>query len=211
MTAGDGFHHLWPTIVLERVVPGHEPANRELLQLIRELERDNPDLTTDYAAGNFLTLDHPAVGWLRDCVNVTVRDYLRHAHMDYDIAWTLHGWANVNRFGDYHDCHNHPHAYLSGTYYVQIPTAMERLRVRRDARPGRLSLYDPRSSANMTAIRGDPNIEAEHTVDPAPGLIALWPAFVHHFVHPNLSRQERVSVSFNVMLEWRDAYLPAQT
>ncbi len=205
-----GFKRLWPTVILERVVPGHDDANRALSRLIQELERKHENLTTDYRSDNFLLIDDPAVTWLRECINITVRDYFSHVGMRYDIRWTLHGWANINRFGDYHDYHNHPHAYLSGTYYVQMPTSYERLKTRDDVRPGRITLYDPRSSANMIAIKGDPYVEPEHTITPVPGMILLWPAFVNHFVHPNLSKQLRISVSYNVMLKWSEEYLPRQ-
>lgn len=207
---GSEFKRLWPTVVLERVLPGHENANRALSRLIQELERKHKNLTTDYRTDNLLTIEDPAVAWLRECINITVRDYFSHLGMRYDIRWNLHGWANVNRFGDYHDYHNHPHAYLSGTYYVQVPTTLERLETRPDVRPGRITLYDPRSSVNMIAIKGDPYVEPEHTISPLPGMILLWPAFVNHFVHPNLSRQLRISVSFNVMLKWSEEYLPTQ-
>lgn len=73
-----------------------------------------------------------------------------------------------------------------------------------------LTLYDPHGAVNMTAIKGDPYIEPEHTVSPETGMILLWPAFLSHFVHPNLSEEPRISVSFNVMLEWSDDYLPTQ-
>lgn len=62
----------------------------------------------------------------------------------------------------------------------------------------------------MGAIRGDPYIEPEHTVMPQPGEILMWPAFLLHFVHPKLSETPRISISFNVMLKWKDAYLPRQ-
>jgi uncharacterized protein (TIGR02466 family) len=204
------FKRLWPTVILERVVPGHENANRALSRLIQKLEQKHKNLTTDYRGDNLLATEDPAVSWLRECINITVRDYFIHLDMRYDIRWSLQGWANINRFGDYHDYHNHPHAYLSGTYYVQVPSTLERLETRRDVRPGRITFYDPRSSVNMIAIKGDPYVEPEHTITPAPGTILLWPAFVNHFVHPNLSKQPRISVSFNVMLKWSEDYLPAQ-
>jgi uncharacterized protein (TIGR02466 family) len=137
-------------------------------------------------------------------------DYFRHLAMDYPIDWTLQGWANVNRFGDYHDAHNHPRAYLSGTYYVAVPTAPAERQGRSDVRSGCISFYDPRGAANMTAIKGDPYIEAEHTIQPRAGTILLWPAFLKHFVHPNLSQDLRISISYNVMLKWSDTYLPDQ-
>jgi uncharacterized protein (TIGR02466 family) len=208
----DGFAALWPTTLLRRRLPGHEVANAELQRLILELESGRQDFTTDYRSGNLLTLENPAVTWLRDCINRTVIDYLKHAGLDYAVNWSLQGWANVNRRGDYHDPHNHPHAYLSGTYYVAVPkTAQDLPENRPDVRPGAISFYDPRGAANMTAIRGDRQIEAEFTHRPEAGDILLWPAFLMHFVHPNLSDENRVSISFNATLKWSDAYLPQQS
>ena len=206
----DGFVSLWPTKLLKRTLPDAQAANQALAGFIEALDRKHRDLTTDYRSDNLFSHDHPGILWLRECVNVTVRDYFRHLGMDYDIRWSLQAWANVNRFGDYHDYHNHPHAYLSGTYYVRVPAQFEDLETRNDVRPGRLTLYDPRACANMTAIKGDPYIEPEYTVEPTSGMILLWPAFVNHFVHPNLSKQSRLSISFNVMLKWSDDYLPSQ-
>jgi uncharacterized protein (TIGR02466 family) len=210
MTAGEGFKQLWPTTLVERRLPGHEEANQELARLIRGLEAERPELTTDYLGGNLLTDDNPAVAWLKACINKTVVDYFRHLKMNYPIDWTLQGWANVNRFGDYHDAHNHPRAYLSGTYYVAVPTSVAARDGRRDVRSGCISFYDPRGAANMTAIKGDPYIEAEHTIQPRAGMILLWPAFLKHFVHPNLSQDLRISISYNVLLKWSESYLPDQ-
>ena len=209
--ASDGIETLWPTIFMRRTLPGHELANQALSAFILELEDANTTLTTDYLRDNLLVAEHPAVMWLRECINRTITDYFRALGMTYQIDWTLHGWANVNRLGDYHDPHNHPHSYLSGTYYVQVPQDRAPLRTRRDVRPGCITFYDPRGPAvNMNAIRGDPYIEPEYTVTPQPGQILLWPAFLTHFVHPNLSETPRISISFNVMLKWSDAYLPRQ-
>ncbi len=209
--ASDGIETLWPTIFMRRMLPGHDLANQALSAFILELEDANTTLTTDYLRDNLLVAEHPAVMWLRECINRTITDYFRALGMTYQIDWTLHGWANVNRLGDYHDPHNHPHSYLSGTYYVQVPQDRAPLRTRRDVRPGCITFYDPRGPAvNMNAIRGDPYIEPEYTVTPQPGQILLWPAFITHFVHPNLSETPRISISFNVMLKWSDAYLPRQ-
>ena len=206
----DGFVTLWPTIVLKRVLPDAQRANDQLARFIETLEKRHRDLTTDYRSDNLFTKDNAAATWLRDCVNITVGDYFRHIGITYDVRWSLQAWANINRFGDYHDYHNHPHAYLSGTYYVRVPEDREPLETRSDLRPGRVTLYDARACANMTAIRGDPYVDPEFTVEPRPGMILLWPAFINHFVHPNLSRQSRISISFNVMLDWSDEYLPSQ-
>ncbi len=205
-----GFLDLWPTTLLQRTLPSHEAANAALHQLIEQLDSGHDDLTTDYRGDNFMTIEHPAVQWLAECVNKTVVDYLQRAGMDYDIRWSLHGWANVNRFGDYHDLHNHPHSYLSGTYYVAVPQGTPEAGSRNDLTPGAVSFFDPRPQANMNAIRNDGQVSPQYTIRPKPGMILLWPAFLHHLVHPNLSRAPRVSVSFNVVLKWSEDYLPRQ-
>ena len=207
--SGD-FRQLWPTLMLERVIPGHEQANDVLADYIEELDAQSLDMTTDYLGGNLLVHEHPAVQWLRECVNKTVIDYFKHLDMDYGLKWSLQGWANVNRLGDYHDLHNHPHSYLSGTYYVRVPDEPPSAGRRRDLRPGCITFYDPRGAVNMNAIKRDPYIEMEHTVEPAAGMILLWPSFLHHFVHPNLSEDPRISVSYNVVLNWSNDYLPEQ-
>ncbi|MGA8258716.1 MAG: 2OG-Fe(II) oxygenase family protein [Arenicellales bacterium] len=205
-----GFRLLWPVLFLQRTLPGHEYANLELERLVLEHESENTNLTTDYLAGNILALDNPAANWLRQCVEKTAADYCRRAGIDYNVEWSLQGWANVNRLGDYHDPHNHPYAYLSGTYYVRVPQSRAPLRNRADVRPGCITFYDPRGAANMTAIKGDPQIEPELTVQPGPGTILMWPSFLMHFVHPNLSEEPRISISFNVVIKEPRAYLPRQ-
>ena len=60
----------------------------------------------------------------------------------------------------------------------------------------------------MTAIRGDGQIDPELRIQPEPGLMLLWPSFLHHLVHPNLSDDIRISVSFNVLLSNKQQYLP---
>ena len=205
-----GFLELWPTTLLQRSLPGHEQANPALAAVIEQLESANSELTTDYLADNLLTHEHPALQWLKECVNKTAVDYLQRQGLDYPVDWTLHGWANINRFGDYHDLHNHPHSYLSGTYYVAVPTQKAEAGRRNDLTPGAISFYDPRPQANMTAIRGDAQISPQYTIHPRPGMILMWPSFLHHLVHPNLARQKRISISFNLVLKWSEDYLPAQ-
>lgn len=210
-TTDFGITDLWPTRILHRRVGGCEAWNKELIKLVREMDRATKNLTTDYLEQDLFNMDHPAVNWLREEVNGTVIDYLRNLGIDYPVNWTITGWPNVNRFGDYHDPHNHPWSYLSGTYFVKMPTTREPLQTRSDVRPGCITFYDPRQGVNMMAIKNDPYVEPEHTVLPEPGLMMLWPAFVKHFVHPNLSKQTRISISFNIVLKWSDDYLPDQS
>ena len=206
----DGFRLLWPVVFLERMLSGHEQSNRKLEQLILQREEEHERMTTDYLDENLFSLKSPAVDWLKRGIHTSAIDYCKRAGQDYPIDWSLQGWANVNRLGDYHDPHNHPYAYLSGTYYVGVPDSRAPLRNRADVRPGCITFYDPRSAVNMTAIKDDPQIEPEFTVSPKAGMILMWPAFLMHYVHPNLSDALRISISFNLIVKNPTDYLPQQ-
>lgn len=202
------FLALWPTLLMRHALPGAEQANPLLAALVEEMDTRSADMTVDYLDRDFLAHEHPAVGWLKACLDRAVLDYARQAGIDYQLEWRLQAWPNLNRFGDYHNLHNHPHSWLSGTYYVRVPEGQEADEGRSDRNPGAISFFDPRPQANMLAIRGDPQVDPEHRLLPSAGEVLVWPAFLHHLVHVNLSREARISISFNVVLRWRDDYLP---
>ncbi len=206
----EGFVELWPTLFLQVRLDDAAAHTRRLAEMIREMDRRHRDITSDYLEADLLEADEPSINWLRESINGCAIAYFRRIGLAYALDWTLQAWPNVNRFGDYHDYHNHPRSYLSGTYYVKVPVGTEKLKLRRDVRSGCISFYDPRYSVNMSSIKGDPYVDPEYTVRPEPGMLLLWPSFINHFVHPNLSKQVRLSISFNVNLKWSDSYLPDQ-
>ena len=208
MAQGPQFKQLWPTTLMRHALPGADQANPLLAVLIENMDAQSDDMTADYLSGDLFSHPHPALKWLKTCVDRAVLDYARATGVDYDLEWGVQAWPNLNRFGDYHNLHNHPHSWASGTYYVQVPEDSAVPAGRSDRDPNAISFYDPRPQANMLAIRNDPQVDPEHRIVPDAGDILIWPAFLHHMVHVNLSDTPRISVSFNIVLRWRDSYLP---
>lgn len=200
------FFDFWPTVIVQRRLPECEGPNRSIAALASAMERGDPNLTTNYKGIDLFSADHEGIRWLRGHIDQTVVAYLAHHDMRYPIRWTLQGWPNINRRGDYHSPHNHGWCYLSGTYYVQMPPEETGEEIPQGAKPGCISFYDPRGAVNMLGFSG-PEEGPEYTVRPTAGTLLLWHAAINHFVHPNLSSTERVSVSFNVVLEWANHYL----
>jgi len=103
--------------------------------------------------------------------------------------WIPQIWANVNRKHNWNIIHQHGAYSLSGTYYVKVPK-----------NSGRLIFRDPRMGAigNMF-FRNNIGGGEFANIDIAEGMLVLWPAFLDHFVEPNESDEERISISFDIL------------
>jgi len=99
-------------------------------------------------------------------------------------------WVNVLKPGGGHSGHIHPHAFLSGTVYVEAPDGASALK-----------LEDPRLPMMMArpGVRPDaPEAERPFVyLAPRPGTVLMWESWLRHEVPPNAARSERISVSFN--------------
>lgn len=201
------FSHLWPTQIVERHLPGAIQHNPVIASIIHALDSNADNMTTDYQGAGFLNRPEPSIAWLRSEIADTVFGYLNHCGIKYPVKWDVQGWANVNRLGDYHAPHNHGWSYLSGTYYVHQPltTGSDADRAQ-DMSPASITFSDPRYGAYRHSLAENPNDQARQTFHPPSGTLLMWPAPLVHYVHPNHSDDPRVSVSFNVILEWSNDY-----
>ena len=100
-------------------------------------------------------------------------------------------WANINPPGGSNQPHVHPNCLYSGVYYIKS-----------NIKSGRLRLYDPRPGIQLIMpVRkaGDPgkDLWRDVNLDPVPGRIIIFPAWMWHCVEPNESNDIRISVSFN--------------
>ena len=100
-------------------------------------------------------------------------------------------WANINPPGGYNRPHVHPNCLFSGVYYVKSQPGAGQLVVN-DPRPGIQTMMP-------TRVKGQPpkHLWREAHIDPIPGRIIMFPAWLWHCVEPNQSNDIRISVSFN--------------
>lgn len=194
------FNGVWPTLLIKRRLAGFEQPTAGLAAYIVEQEAREADYTARYQEQNFFASEHPAVRWLKDQVDQTATAFLLQVGIAGGLKWTLFAWYNTNRYGDHHAPHTHPRSYLSGTYYVRVPPAPASVDDPR-AQPGCISFYDPRTGANMIAVGTERDARASHVVRPTPGTLMMWPSPVQHYVHPNLSAEPRVTISFNLIMD----------
>ena len=99
-------------------------------------------------------------------------------------------WVNILKPGGGHTGHIHPHAFLSGTVYVEVPDGASALK-----------LEDPRLPMMMArpGVRPDaPEAEQPFVyLAPQAGTVLMWESWLRHEVPTNGARSERISISFN--------------
>ena len=100
-------------------------------------------------------------------------------------------WANINYKGGYNRPHIHPNSLFSGVYYVKSQPNSGKL-VCNDPRPGIQTVMPARKPGQPPK-----HLWRECHIDPKPGRIIMFPAWLWHCVEPNESNDIRISVSFN--------------
>jgi uncharacterized protein (TIGR02466 family) len=194
------FSGVWPTLLVVRRPPDAGQPTADLAAHIYEQEAREADYTARYLEQSFFASENPAVRWLKNEIEQTTAGFLRQVGIARDLTCKIFGWYNINRYGDHHAPHTHPWVYLSGTYYVRVPPAPASVDDPR-ARPACISFYDPRTAANMITVGPESDARAAHVVRPSAGMLLMWPSPVQHYVHPNLSEEHRISISFNVTMD----------
>lgn len=98
-------------------------------------------------------------------------------------------WASINKKNDFNTVHSHTNVFdLSGVYYVKVPVNSGNI-VFRDPRQGQIhsnsKLYGSDSEQFM----------------PFECMLLIFPSWLEHYVLPNLSDNDRISISFDITLE----------
>lgn len=191
------------TPVVSHKWPDSDALNDQLRALILAVEIREKGIKRSNVGGWHSTADllawkSPAIGVLRHRIESVTIALTRSFAITRAAARTFKqrtdAWANVSRNGAYNSPHNHPNCLWSGVYYVASGEAAPG-----HALNGKLELLDPRAGANMVYIN-DNLLTGRMLVDPIPGLMVVFPAWLMHMVHPFIGGGERISIAFNVLI-----------
>tara|TARA_Y200000002_G_scaffold339020_1_gene308746 strand:+ start:1994 stop:2557 length:564 start_codon:yes stop_codon:yes gene_type:complete len=98
-------------------------------------------------------------------------------------------WVNINPKYSYNQAHVHPEARLSGVFYVDAPEKSGDICFSRDNGYA-LGTVAP----ELTRYSG-----VEQHYPAKTNRMLIFPAWVEHHVKPNLSDEDRISISFNIL------------
>jgi len=97
-------------------------------------------------------------------------------------------WCNVNYENDFNMIHSHGHFDFSGVYYVKA-----------DENSGDLLFRDPRPAAITSEyVTSSFNGGEVYRITPEIGKLVIFPSYLDHMVLPSKSKDDRVSISWNI-------------
>ena len=125
----------------------------------------------------------------------SILEFLKILEFNSNKTSVVNLWANINGFKDFNLTHTHPGCFISGAYYIQVPE-----------NSGSIVFHNPSEDMMSADWNSDQNIKYNsyngltYWIKPETSYLYLFPSWLKHHVEPNLSKKNRVSISFNVVL-----------
>lgn len=113
-----------------------------------------------------------------------------------DVELLAEGWINVNPRGGYNAPHDHSGSFWSGVYYVQVPG-------RGEGQGGAIEFLAPHKPLPNQGFIYEPITAPKTTVRPDAGQVLIFPASLVHWVQPNDSDSDRITIAFNAQFRRR--------
>lgn len=104
-------------------------------------------------------------------------------------------WMNINPKASFNRPHIHADSTFSGVYYVKC-----------NDKSGNLCFKHP-SMAHQFIIKEETvdqytdDLASHWTIYPKAGTLVIFPAWLEHYVEPNTSDEDRISIAFNVAID----------
>jgi len=100
-------------------------------------------------------------------------------------------WININEFKDFNIPHIHPFSKISGVFYINVPKNSGNLIFINDTKIGNFI-----NEKNIVAFNNYNS--SSWSIKPKENTLYLFPSWLNHYVEPNLSKEKRISISFNL-------------
>ena len=183
-------------------VPDHAKLNEALLAAIVDWRAGNEGMRSSNYLGwhsprELFQREEPAFQLLASHIKAAAAQSIRHYWPEFDperdpTVWE--GWVNINGTGAYNGPHGHSSNHLAGAYYVKTPATGD------SGSSGAIEFLNPAGALTRLLPFGRKLVATELRVRPRPGQMLIFPAYLRHWVYANHESEERVSISFNVLV-----------
>ena len=119
-------------------------------------------------------------------------EYIKQFNKNYKIELS-NFWINCNNKNDYNLLHNHQESNISGVYYIKVPENSGRIVFQN----GDLTKMNSKNQFYFD----DANFYSRYFIPVYQYDLILFSSETLHYVEPNRSNEERISVAFNLILK----------
>lgn len=118
-----------------------------------------------------------------------INEYKKIYSIDLNLN-ILNLWININKYKDANASHTHPGSYISGVFYIKAPKNCGNIVFKNS------NQIENFIQENIFSSFTNVNSSLYH-VSPEENVLYLFPSWLEHYVEPNLSKKNRISISFN--------------
>ena len=175
----------------------------KIIEFVYEGENNNPigEFFSNEGGWQSPPVYHQSDNIVKTFIQDSLCNYFRKSGYFHEFGLKFTGiWLNINRSGDYNRMHCHPDSDLSGVLWVKVPENSE----------GSIHFDSPKyfQDFKLLKIYNEEMKERYNFYDcyrypPTVGNMLLFPSYLMHEVLPNKSREDRISVSFNLKIDYR--------
>jgi len=113
-------------------------------------------------------------------------------NINFDL---LNMWININQTGAFNVKHNHPGSLLSGVFWIKTPENCGSLAF---SSPNHFKEHPLMINADEKFKEKTNYYESYGYKNPTEGTMIIFPSHLEHFVEQNHSKEDRISISFNL-------------
>jgi uncharacterized protein (TIGR02466 family) len=182
---------LFATPLFSREVADFKELNQTLLKTIYDIKENESGIVKSNVFGwhsktSVLLLEECRS--LKNVIDETARAIIKQLGFNIEVGLGS-SWAMINPKHASNQVHDHPNSVISGVYYVKVPNPVSLIR-----------FYDPRTVKTFylpeTSVLNEYSSEVA-AYEPKEGTFLFFPSWLKHSVAPNMSDEDRVSISFN--------------
>jgi uncharacterized protein (TIGR02466 family) len=146
---------------------------------------------------NSYILDEPQAVEVKKYILELTAQYGKMLGYDYNSYRFGQSWISYKHPGQHHTMHSHPNSLISGVFYYGEPTDnTPAIKFHKLEGGMNVSYMSPKIVKDKRELK---YAQKEFSIEFTPGLLLLFPSYLHHSVPLNKTEKTRCSLAFNVV------------
>ena len=181
-------HPLFPTAIFKTSI--RKLTQTELAYILSK-ELESQSLGNAVSFDRYL-LNDPKLNDLKNLMLDAIKIYAKEVMSIDNEFYITNSWLNKTSTNEQHSIHNHTNSILSGCYYISVEDSQPYISFNRLTQPFLLN-YVPTEFNRFNSVEWDLPLENNSLV--------IFPSECYHYVKPNKSVNERISIAFNTFVK----------